>query len=369
MKFIKLIIALFICSTSFGQITNITGAEPRANLTVTTITSGKYVLVAEKSGTGQRKLYWIDIDSISSGSGGGGGDIVRSGIYGDGVHNQWFDTTINRISVKEGSFIYRFAVQDSIDATTYDADAQAYIDAVNGTDVTLTTPQKIIINDYVVGLKADGLWSLIYDQGLPVWGTAASSAIMLKLTHTTTWVNTPTFGSTGVTGNGSSQYGNLGFSPATAYSSQDNAHLAVYIQNNVTDVNQTDIGTLSTSPTRVVRLNSKASAATQVYINDATVSTSTVATSVGFTLISRTSSTNVATYKNGTFVNNNTNTSTGLATNNIYIMGSNQDGSPGVWSTRTMSLWSIGATLDATQQANLATRVNQLMTDLGINVY
>lgn len=339
------------------------------------IVAGDFILV-DTLATGEIQ---VSLDTASSafqayiasygGGGSGDGNLARAGVYGDGVHNQWLDTTINRIAYSEGNFIYRVAITDSIDNTTYDADAQAYIDAVNATDVTLTVTEKGFINDYVIGLKADGLWSLIYDQGLPIWGTAASSAVMLKLTHTTTWVNTPTFGSTGVTGNGTTQYGNLNFTPTNAFSSQDNSHIAVYIQNAVTDVNQTDIGVVATSPSRFLRINSRASSATQTYLNDATVGASTVASSAGFTIYTRTSSTNVAAYKNGTFVNNNTSTSTGLGTLNIYILASNQDGSPGVWSTRTMSLWSVGATLNATQVGNLSTRVNQLMTDLGINVY
>jgi hypothetical protein len=349
------------------------------SLYIRKIVAGPFVLV-DTLATGEIQVSvdtastdfhnYIALYGNDGGGEGGDGNLVRAGVYGDGTHNVWIDTTTRRVSYSEGNFIYRLAITDSIDNTDYDTDAQAYIDEVNATDVTLTTGQKTAINDYIIGLKADGVWALIYDQGLPLWGTAASSAITLKsIAPSTTWVNSPTFGSTGVTGNGTTQYGDLGFSPATAYSGQNNAHLAVYIQNSVTDVNQSDISSNTASPTRITRINSRAGSATQTYMNDATSSTATVATSAGFTLISRTSSTNIAHYKNGSFIANSTVTSAGLGTQNFYILAGNQQGTPGVYSTRTMSLWSVGATLDATQQGNLANRVNQLMTDLGINVY
>lgn len=305
----------------------------------------------------------------NDGSGSGSG-MVYGGHYPPTAAISWIDTVYQRMAyLGTDNFIRWIGITDSLNNTTYDTDAQLYFDALATVGTTLTPTQKGYLNTFYTGLKTDGLWSLAYDMGLPIWGSATPSGVMMKLTHTTTWVNSPTFGSTGVTGNGTSSYGNLNFSPATAYGSQDNASLAVYIQNDVVDVNQTDIGTVSTSPTRIIRINSRVGSATQVYLNGSVSSAATTATSAGFTFINRTSSSNIAHYKNGVFVANDTNTSTSLAANNIYILASNQDGSPGVFSTRTMSFWWIGATLTGTQAANLSTRVNALMTSLGINVY
>lgn len=317
---------------------------------------------------------WVNLGSgspvVSGGSSSSKDTLAISDAYPpNDSTTKWIDSTSKRFCYIYKDSVYVSAIVNTYSASRPDADATTYINAVQATGVTLTDPQKTAIYNYVKGLKTDGLWNLIYDQGIPVWGTAASSAVMLKGTHTTTWVNSPTFGSTGVTGNGTSSYGNLNFSPNTAYTSQDDAHLAVYIQNNVTDVNQADIGTVSTSPTRAIRINSKASGATQHYLNSSSSGAGTVSTSAGFTLINRTSSSNIATYKNGTFIVNDAISSTGLATNNIFIMASNQDGSAGVYSTRTLSLWSIGKTLTGTQITNLSSRVNALMTSLGINVY
>jgi len=300
--------------------------------------------------------------------------LAYAGINGNGTDLIWLDTIHHRVRFKDttNNFNYGIAIFDSIDATDYDVDAQIYIDAVNATDVTLTTPQKVAINDYVLGLKSDGLWSLIYDQGFPIWGTANSSAVNLKVLNTTSWVNSPTFGSTGVTGNGSSMYGNLNFAPDDAFSSADDAHVAVYIQDNQTDVNYADIGVVNSAATSAVRINSKANSATSSYLNHLTggASTATVASSAGFTLINRTSSSNIDTYKNGGSASSAGGlTSGGLGTDNIFILASNQLGSPGIYSARTMSMWSVGARLTGTQAGNLATRVNAFMTALSINVY
>lgn len=299
-----------------------------------------------------------------------GSGLVFAGPYGDGESPFWFDTTINRLSVKWNNLIFHFAITDSVDGTTYDVDAQSYIDDVQAAGVTLTVSQKQAINNYVLGLKSDGLWTLIYDQGLPVWGTAAASAVMLKGTHTTTWVNSPTFGSTGVTGNGTNQYGNLNFSPSTAYASQDNAHIAVYLQNDSSNSNMIDIGAVSVSPVRIVRIIGRAGLNASSFINDNTAVNQGVASSAGLYLTSRVSSAAQVSFKNGSLlVGSGASTSTGLSSENIYILASNQVGSPGLWSTRTMSLWSIGAGLTNTQAVNLSSRINTLMTALGINIY
>lgn len=66
MKLIKLIIALLICSTSFGQITNITGNEQKIRTTrVTTV--GDSVLVTIGSET---YIYKMAVTDLPSGGGG-----------------------------------------------------------------------------------------------------------------------------------------------------------------------------------------------------------------------------------------------------------------------------------------------------------
>ena len=58
----------------------------------------------------------------------------------------------------------------------YDTDAQAFIDAV----ATLTTPQEVALNDLVVSLKADGLWSKLAVIYPFIGGTASAHKFNLK---------------------------------------------------------------------------------------------------------------------------------------------------------------------------------------------
>lgn len=81
MKIIKLIIALFICSTSFGQITNITGAKPKIRTLLITPTSDTLLVVI---GDDIYKMAIVDLPS-GGGGGSGGGNVYK---YGTPTANQ-----------------------------------------------------------------------------------------------------------------------------------------------------------------------------------------------------------------------------------------------------------------------------------------
>ena len=101
---------------------------------------------------------------------------------------------------------------------TYDADAEAYFIAAEIPNAT----EQIAVNQLVLDLKGTGSTP----SGTDLWTDAAAfypisptslSAATYNLRDTTsfnmTWENSPTHGYTGVTFNGSNQYGDTGFNP------------------------------------------------------------------------------------------------------------------------------------------------------------
>jgi hypothetical protein len=106
---------------------------------------------------------------------------------------------------------------------SYDGDALAFFARAGITNST----QKRAVDTLVRGLKTFGLWSKIYGLYPFVGGTSATHAFNLKSAlYPITWVNGPTHGANGVTGNGTTQYGVLtgteGVLPALG-------HLSVYV--------------------------------------------------------------------------------------------------------------------------------------------
>ena len=104
---------------------------------------------------------------------------------------------------------------------SYDPDAVAYFTAAGITDTT----EKNAVNQLVLDLKGTGSTP----NGTDLWTDAAAfypisptslSAAAYNLRDTTsfnmTWANSPTHASTGVTFNGTTQYGDTGFNPNTA---------------------------------------------------------------------------------------------------------------------------------------------------------
>jgi hypothetical protein len=96
----------------------------------------------------------------------------------------------------------------------YDPDAEAFFLAVEGGGDTLSDLEKTAVNQLVLDLKADSLWTL-FDAFYPfVGGTSTSTQWNLIDPQDTdaafrvTWVGGMTFSSTGVLGNSSNSGGN-----------------------------------------------------------------------------------------------------------------------------------------------------------------
>jgi hypothetical protein len=101
-------------------------------------------------------------------------------------------------------------------------EAQSFFVRAGITNVTQTNAVQFLVRT----LKKVGLWSKI-DVLYPfVGGTAMAHAQNLKSSsNTIAWSGSPTHNANGITGNGSSAYGDTGYTPTGR---QDDAHIVIY---------------------------------------------------------------------------------------------------------------------------------------------
>jgi len=123
-------------------------------------------------------------------------------------------------------------------AVAYDTDAQAYITAVETADgQALETGVRDAINAFVVGCKADGIWSAIKASCILAGARTLAGALVPLVGTAPTNFN---FASgdynrkTGLIGNGSTKY--LNTSRAETSDPQNNMHWAVYTTSSPTNV-------------------------------------------------------------------------------------------------------------------------------------
>lgn len=95
---------------------------------------------------------------------------------------------------------------------SYDTDAQAYFTAEEAAGGTITLTQKDATNAFVVGLKADGIWTN-WNVIRPMVGTCTKN--LKNLSKNATLVNSPTINSAGITYNGTNQKAALNYIPSS----------------------------------------------------------------------------------------------------------------------------------------------------------
>jgi len=249
----------------------------------------------------------------------------------------------------------------------FDPDARAWFAAMP-TQPNATV--QSILNNFVVGLKADGLWSLIDGGNFLCLETLAQGLVDFKVPSrvaTTAPGFTSVFTSyRGVTGSGSASqdaYIDTGFIPSTAGGvfTQDSAHIAGHTTNNITNsiafIGVNAAQDMWVCPREVGNFFTCRS-------NNSTNTTlsSSITDSRGLTILSRTGATNTDGYLAGSLVGSNANAS--LANPNasiryLQIQANNA-------SLRQITFGCYGGGLNATQADNLNTRVQTAVTALRV---
>jgi hypothetical protein len=248
-----------------------------------------------------------------------------------------------------------------------DPDAQAFITAAAITDPT----QQAAINTLVVDLKGYSIWSKMKALYPFVGGTNSQHTWNLKNTaqFQISWAGGITSSANGVTGNGSNSYGNTGFNPNTAFSTNDSAHLSLYIRNNSASSAYVDFGSTNGLGSSTA-LNSAFtnSALSLIHNGNTGISTSNTNTQ-GFYLGSRTTASLHKLFKNTAQIGSTDTTSAGTRPNfNLYLGAYNVSNSPLYYTNRNYAFASIGDGLTDTEAANLYTAVQAFQTTLSRQV-
>jgi hypothetical protein len=255
---------------------------------------------------------------------------------------------------------------------TYDADALAYFTA--NTAIT-SDADKTAINTFYLGLKTDGIYTKIKAMYLPIWGSATSSKWNLvnpldtDAAFRATFATGFTYSSGGITGNGTSAYIDIYFTPSTAGVSQNSVSAGFYsrtLRSGSNSIRCFGVSQTTPSTTFEMRLRNT-SDLSFYYANDSNGnSVASTTDSRGFYQLSRTISTSMLRGKN-TYVSN-TSTSTGLNTIKLYVFALNSNGTITGYETVQSPFFYIGTGLTLTEMNNFKTRVDTLMTYFGINV-
>lgn len=268
-------------------------------------------------------------------------------------------------------------ISSSGGALSYDADAQAVINAIEGTGTVLTTNDKFACNKLIVDLKNYGVWNKTKALYGFLGGTASAHKFNWKdprdLDAAYRLVSTGgvTHSNLGVLTNGTTGYIYTNIYPNVDLTSNDN-HLSIYSNLELTD-SMTDVGLIAGSNDgfytqrfhMAISNNNTGSGG-----NSGNVSAGvgiTESTKLGHYIMTRTASNSMKFVKNGSVVNTNTTTnSTPLPSFQMYLGAWNVGGNYRP-ANRRMATVTIGSGLSDAESVALHNAVHTFNTTLGRN--
>jgi hypothetical protein len=246
---------------------------------------------------------------------------------------------------------------------SFDADAVAFFNRVTTAGGTLSTTEKQAVNQLVLDLKANSLWTPMKAIYPMVGASAAACAQNLKSSSFTgTFTSGWTFASTGVKPNGTSAYMETDLFPNVSLS-LNNASYTIYSRTN-TSASEGDIG-VKTTIGGYTGMFSNTGGLFYGYMGELNNTTAANGDSRGFFTMSRSSSTQLYFYKNGAALGTNpkSSNSSSLNSQSIIIGSTNAQ-----FSNREYAFASIGDGLTNTQASNFYTAVQAFQTTLSRNV-
>jgi len=258
--------------------------------------------------------------------------------------------------------------------TVSDADAQAFVTAADIQDQVEATA----VNNLVIGMKADGLWTKMMAIYPFVGSSSSSTSYNLKNTaqYQITWNGGVTHASTGVTFNGSNGYGNTNFAPNSVLTANSN-HVALYSRTAAARTNGLAIdfgqGADVNIQSGIFGCSRRSSNVAFYGATNATTNGSFTAANTngsGLFTNSITAATSRKIYRNGSVLGSlTTNISQTLSAAKMYIAAfNNNDAGVLLYSNYEASFFSIGDGLDDTEATNLNTRVTTFQTSLNRNI-
>lgn len=238
-----------------------------------------------------------------------------------------------------------------------DADVAAFISATGISDPTI----EAALETLVTSLKTDGIWTKCIAIYPFVGGDATKHSYNLKNTanHQITWNGTVTHNANGITGNGSSGYGDLNITPST-HLTEDDTHISLYCRTAAETGTQRDIGCLSDGGTRFFAMLLSRGGSFQAFAYNTGTSNLSVsnANADGFYIATRRGNTDFEGYKNGSSIATNTNADgSSRPTVDMYICARNVDGTAGSFTNRNYAFCSVGSGLTDTEAADFTTAI------------
>ena len=247
-----------------------------------------------------------------------------------------------------------------------DSDAQAFINAADITNLT----QANAINNLVIGLKADGLWTKMQAIYPFVGGTASTNKYNLKdprdldaafrLVFNGGW----THSNNGSTPNGTNGFANTFLNASTQITSNNN-HVSIYLNQSGGRLER-QIGFLQTSPLcRTYLYAAYGDGNSYSLIQTSSESLNFANTNrIGLFTLSRTASNSQSVYLNADLKENDNQVSTTLPSLNYFIGASNDNGTGNLYSNALTQFSTIGSGLNATDVSNLSSRITTFNTSL-----
>lgn len=225
------------------------------------------------------------------------------------------------------------------------------------------------IDEFVLGLKQDNNWS--HFDRLWIFAHPVQALSLVSLVNPTstqiTEVNSPAWvANQGYTSNGTTSYLNSNFIPST--------HGVNYVLNSgsVGAYTRTNIAINGVEVSCYIggnRINLSARMATNVFLGNINADTASTLPSVdsrGLFAAARTASNLTTGYRNGSSFGTIADVSTTLPTIALYILSQNNNGTPGSFSTREISMVFIGS--GNINQLKLFLRIERYMDQLNSGV-
>jgi hypothetical protein len=260
-----------------------------------------------------------------------------------------------------------------INPVSFDADAQAFITAVG----TLTEAQQEAINKFVKKLKAQGLWNRMVAIYPFVGGTATTNSYNLKnaAQYQITWNGTVTHNANGITGDGTSGYGNLNFNPS-AITNTNSVHICVYSRSNSLTTNACEFGSENAAGAQAwsaTLFDSSAGNGTNFNMQGVNLNGFVIGSSLGLNTATR-YGTGGNVFRNkytGPFLPPTLSPGTPSATpntNNFYILAKNANGTATNFSPRNLAYFSVGSGLTPYDLISYYDAIQELQTSFGRQV-
>lgn len=242
-----------------------------------------------------------------------------------------------------------------------DSDYQAVLDRATTLGYTLPSAgQQVKQNQLVVDLKAAGVWSLLdvfYVFATDGNNNFATLNWKAPLSYKITITGTVTFtADQGFNGNGTTGYLATGFNPSTNGVNLvlNSSSIGAYIYNHVTE-NRYDAGVapsfVGSSPLLYLRGDDGFSSYTYAVNQAPSATGGNGGNSVGFWMAQRKDASNVYMFKNGAQVDTDADASTAVPNGQMYVLCLNNGGTPNFFSTKKLSMFFMGASLNGLESA------------------